>query len=461
MLRLFHISDTHLGKRPRRTRTSIINNKFRPIEDDFYNSWIDFVNQTIDLPTSQRPDLIIHSGDFFDTPSGTEQSSPPEYSRKVTVETLLKLNKEKIPIVIIDGNHGRYMQYEISPLTEYSISFDNVHIFTHFDIKDAIRKNKPLFKDFTDFNLRIHAHPSIESNDMPQLYSKYEEWVYTQNKNIDPEMININIVHGMIENKTLHKDVIYGGKYDYIAMGDNHKMQEISYNAWYSGSPQLWSFSEYGEKKGYIIIEIDESNEKNVNIIPKIMSSKRMIISEKVKLFHDDTNSLVINRVISIFNKNGLDRLYDYPSSARVRLIFEGEKIIGTLFNINEIATYLNKIILDDDTYNISEFVMDFSNFSGQPLKKSNSESYSDLYNGNFDSETFADYLIENPEKEFKEYICSNREEDLKKNNIDPNYLANIFSNFLQNQYNKTTEKNHDSNNNYSQQNLLKKENEQ
>ncbi len=401
------------------------------------------------MPKLERPNLIIHSGDFFDTPSGTEQSPPPEYSRKVTAETFMKLNKEKIPIVIVDGNHGRYMQYQISPLSEYSIIFDNVHIFTHFDIKDAIRNNKPLFKDFNEFNLRIHAHPSIESHDMPQLYSKYEEWVYTQNKNINSDMINVSIVHGMIENKTLHKDVINGGRYDYIAMGDNHKMQEISYNAWYSGSPQLWSFSEYENRKGYINVEIEnnhEGNNKCVKILPKTIPLKRKIISEKIKLFYDDTNSSVINRVLAMFNKNNLHCAYDYPTSARVRLIFHGDKIIGTLFNIHEIITYLNQIALDDDNYNISEFLMDFSYFTCEPFKTANNELNMSLYGENGDSEKFIDYLIENPETEFKEYICSNREEDLKKNNIDPNYLANIFSTFLQKHSNELLYKKHDNN---------------
>ncbi|NOJ28686.1 MAG: hypothetical protein DA328_00785 [Nitrososphaeraceae archaeon] len=435
-LRLFHISDTHLGKRPRRTRTSLVNSKFRPIEDDFYNSWIDFVDYIVELPDSRRPDLVIHSGDFFDTPSGTDPFSPPEFSRKVTAETLLKLNQTQIPIVIVDGNHGRYMQYQVSPLSEYSIIFDNVHLFTHFDIKEAIRNNKPLYKDFAEFNLRVHAHPSIETNDIPQLFAKYEEWIYTQNKNIDPEMINVNVVHGMVENKTLHKDAIYGGKYDYIAMGDNHKMQEVSYNAWYAGSPQLWSFSEYDDKKGFLVVEIDTSNDKYVNITPKIIPLRRKIISEKIKLFYEDTNSQIITRAIEIFNKNGLCRKYDYQSSARVRLVFEGEKLIGPLFNIHEIMTYLNRVSLDDDEYNISEFIMDFSNFLGDPIGKNDSSLHPDLNDNYCSSEKFNEYLIENPEKEFKEYICSNRENDLIKNNINPDYLANLFLNAIQSQSN-------------------------
>mgnify|MGYP003576528428 CR=1 FL=1 len=242
-MRIIHISDTHLGKRPKRTRASIINQEIKPIEDDFYNSWRRFIEEIINLNKDEKPDIIMHSGDFFDTPSGTDPSPPPEFARKVAAEAFKKLYENNIPIVIIDGNHGRYMQYRISPLTEYTILFDNVYLFTYFDIRDSIRNQQPLFKDFPTLNLRIHAHPSLESNDLPQLLLKYEDWVYIQNNNINPSMINVFLAHGMIENHTLNSNFLMGD-YDYIGLGDNHKMQQINDNGWYAGSTELWSFNE-------------------------------------------------------------------------------------------------------------------------------------------------------------------------------------------------------------------------
>jgi DNA repair exonuclease SbcCD nuclease subunit len=112
-MRIIHVSDTHLGKRPKRTRSSIINQEIKPLEDDFYNSWKRFINEIINLDKDERPDIIIHSGDFFETPSGTDPSPPPEFARKIAAETFKKLHQNNIPIVLIDGNHGRYMQYRI------------------------------------------------------------------------------------------------------------------------------------------------------------------------------------------------------------------------------------------------------------------------------------------------------------------------------------------------------------
>lgn len=67
ILKIIHISDTHLGKRPKRTRPSIINQEIKPIEDDFYNVWKRFVDEII-TDSNLKPDIILHSGDFFDTP---------------------------------------------------------------------------------------------------------------------------------------------------------------------------------------------------------------------------------------------------------------------------------------------------------------------------------------------------------------------------------------------------------
>lgn len=403
-----------MGKRPKRTRPSIINQEIKPIEDDFYNVWKRFVDEVTNSG-DLKPDIILHSGDFFDSPSGNDPNPPPELARKVVAETFKKLNYNKIPIVFIDGNHGRYTQYRISTLSEYPILFDNVYLFTYFELRDSIRNKKPLFKDFPELKLRIHAHPSIESTDIPQLFSKYKEWILIQNNNIDYEMINIGLAHGMIENKTLHSDFLMAD-YDYVALGDNHKMQQVTDRAWYAGSTELWSFGEQNYNKGYLIINID-SNNAGIKIVPKFFKNPRKIVSEEVGISDDDTNINIIERIKTIFNKNNLNKEYDYYTAARVKISLKGNKIYGSLFNLNELASYLNKIALDSNEYNIVEFILDTPQYSEF-----------DQNNNEIDQENpFIEYLIENPEQEFKEYIDFTRKDDLKKNNLDSNLLAKFF----------------------------------
>lgn len=422
-MRIIHISDTHLGKRPKRTRSSIINQEIKPLEDDFYNSWRRFIDEIINLDKDEKPDIIIHSGDFFETPSGTDPSPPPEFARKVAAETFKKLYQNNIPIVIIDGNHGRYMQYRISPLTEYTILFNNVYLFTYFDIRDSIRNQQPLFKDFPNLNLRIHAHPSIESNDLPQLLSKYEDWISLQNNNIDPNMINVGLAHGMIENQTLHSNFLMGN-YDYIGLGDNHKMQQVNDNAWYAGSTELWSFSEESYQKGYLMIDINDSFSKSkIRVIPKLLPRQRKIVQDDVEIFPDDTNFMVIDRIKRIFEKNGLNISYNYQTAARVRIIIRGNRSYGSLFNINEISSYLNRITLNSNEYNIVEFILETPKYYEDNIVKQIRQD-----------NIFIEYLIEDPEKEFKKYITSTRKDDLKRHNLDSDMLGKLFFESLKNQ---------------------------
>lgn len=414
ILKIIHISDTHLGKRPKRTRPSIINQEIKPIEDDFYNVWKTFVDEII-TDSNLKPDIILHSGDFFDTPSANDPNPPPELARKVVAETFRTLHHNKIPIVLIDGNHGRYTQYRISTLSEYPILFDNVHLFTYFDIRDSIRDKKPLFKDFQELNLRIHAHPSIESNDMSQLFTKYKEWILIQNNNIDPNMINVGLAHGMIENNTLHSDFLMAN-YDYVALGDNHKMQQVTDTAWYSGSTELWSFGEQSYDKGYLIININ-SNEHKLKINPKFFKRQRKIVVEEVKILENDNNIQIIERVKDIFKRHDLNAGYNYSTAARVKISLKGNKNYGSFFQLNEIVSYLNKIALDSNEYNIVEFILDVPHYS----------DFNESSNKIGQDDPFIEYLIEDPEQEFKEYVDSTRKADLKKHNLDSNLLAKFF----------------------------------
>jgi DNA repair exonuclease SbcCD nuclease subunit len=150
-LRIAHISDTHIGKRPRQTRPGIINQEIRPLEDDYYSAWMKFVNEAVDANGGNRPDIILQVMIL---------ALPPEYARKVAAMSFKQLNDAKIPLVIIDGNHGRYVEYRSSTLSVYPIVFDNVHLFTHYGARDSLRTEKPLFKDFSDLNLS-HG-PSID-----------------------------------------------------------------------------------------------------------------------------------------------------------------------------------------------------------------------------------------------------------------------------------------------------------
>lgn len=88
MVRLMHVSDTHLGAKEYSMDTR---------EDDVYEAF----SEAIDIALSERVDLIVHSGDLFDvwSPSNRALSEFKNGARK--------LNEKGIPMYLIMGDHDR------------------------------------------------------------------------------------------------------------------------------------------------------------------------------------------------------------------------------------------------------------------------------------------------------------------------------------------------------------------
>jgi DNA repair exonuclease SbcCD nuclease subunit len=426
-MKIAHISDTHLGRRPKQTRSGIVNQELRPLEDDFYSAWTKFVNEMVDR-SRDRPDVILHCGDFFDTPAGYDPSPPPEYARKVAATTFKRLDEANIPLIIIDGNHGRYMEYRSSTLSVFPVAFNNIHLFTHYDARDSLRTQQPLFIDINNLNLRVITHPSIESRALSTLgmQSIYKNWIQLQNNSISSDLINISMAHGMIENSTLHEDFLKGN-YQYIALGDDHRMRKVTDHAWYSGSTELWNFSEINNEKGYLMVELERGKTLPRVTTKKIQSSRRIIL-DIIEIYPEDTNPQIIKRVTDSFDAHGLNSRYEYSTAARVKIILKGKKTYGSYFNIGEVESTLRSLALDSDDYNIVEFILDRPDYPEYIKQENIDQSLVDNI----------EFLIEDPQKEFKEYVTAMRNMDLEKQNLDPNLLADIFAKVLNRSSKKT-----------------------
>jgi DNA repair exonuclease SbcCD nuclease subunit len=261
------------------------------------------------------------------------------------------------------------------------------------------------------------------------MQSIYENWIQLQNNSISSDLINIAMAHGMIENSTLHEDFLKGS-YQYIALGDDHKMRKVKDHAWYSGSTELWNFSEINTEKGYLMIELEQGNASPRITTRKIQSSRR-IISDIIEIYPEDTNFQIIKRVTNTLDAHGLNARYEYSTAARVKIILKGKKTYGSSFNIGEVESALRKLALDSNDYNIVEFILDRPDYP-EYIKQENIDDQSLVDN--------IEFLIEDPQKEFKEYVTVMRYKDLEKQNLDPNLLAKIFAKVL----NRSSEKTYD-----------------
>lgn len=234
-MKIIHFSDTHIGFQ---NYDKVNNAGINTREQDFYDAFQFVINQILEY----KPDLVIHTGDFFHRPSPTNRALT------FALEQLKKLSFEKIPIVIIAGNHSTPKTIYTSPILRALKTIENV--FPIF--------NQSL-ESFEFGDLVIHGIPHI--NDI-----KVQQEAFG---NLKPVLgkINILMLHTSIGKRYLMEE--YGEKilteeyytlinsFDYVALGHWHNFQKVPIleNAWYSGSTERLSENEINSEKGFCLLD--------------------------------------------------------------------------------------------------------------------------------------------------------------------------------------------------------------
>jgi DNA repair exonuclease SbcCD nuclease subunit len=212
-------------------------------EVDFYNVFKKFIDTAIE----QKPDLILHSGDFFDSVRPTNRAI------SFALEQLLRLSQAKIPIVLIAGNH------ETPRLRETGSVF---RLFEHLDHVYPVYKGKYECLEFPELELKVHCVPHCMNPEV--LQGSLEKLIP------DPETKhNIAMLHAAIvgvtafrSNEFNEQDVASGylkPEFDYIALGHYHEFIKVDENAYYSGSMERVNFLEAShESKGFIELVFED-----------------------------------------------------------------------------------------------------------------------------------------------------------------------------------------------------------
>ncbi len=235
-MKILHFSDTHLGYNE---LDKVGPNGVNLREQDFYDAFSYVIDQALIL----RPDLVIHSGDFFHRPS------PPNRPKIFALEQLSRLSAAKIPILIIAGNHETPKTIYTSPILRAFNTIDGVY---------AIYGQA--YEQFEFGELVVHGLPHI-NDDKVQL-SEMEKI-----KPVD-DRFNIILLHTSIGKRFIMEE--YGEKlyppermellnqFDYVALGHWHNFQKVSKldAGWYCGSTERMSDTEAGIDKGFCTFEL-------------------------------------------------------------------------------------------------------------------------------------------------------------------------------------------------------------
>ena len=255
-MKFIHLADLHLGKML--CNASLIENG-----DQRY--FLDRLTETID---EEKPDAIVISGDVYD------RSVPPKEAVILLGDFLTQTaGKRGIPVMLIAGNHdgGERLEFAADLLKE-----KNVHIAGTAEKQLRSVTLEDAFGPVT-FWLMPYVFPG-KIRDLfgldPAEASDYGQAIryLLEKQEIDPARRNILIAHQFVtaagkEPETSESETAVGGigavdysvfdAFDYVALGHIHKSQHIGRaTVRYAGSPLCCHFSEIGQKKGVLVVEM-------------------------------------------------------------------------------------------------------------------------------------------------------------------------------------------------------------
>ena len=262
-MRLFHIADTHLGlsQFSRLDPESGMNLREKQIYDNFLSA--------IEKIIAEKPDVLIHAGDLFDT------VKPKTRAYTTVLEALDLLNASEIPLVVISGNHSmvktRYTTSPFEVLTYHPGNITAAYSFRYekVEIEDTV----------------FHLIPNmLRQEDYRTAYNQVE---------LLGDHHNVLVTHGLataIKDKRLatvaeHEldTTILSEEFDYIALGHYHRQSRIMENAWYSGSIEYLSYGEISDLKGGLLVDLGKcSGRDNPAVCPVPLPCTQMIDLGKI-----------------------------------------------------------------------------------------------------------------------------------------------------------------------------------
>ncbi len=406
--RIAHISDTHLGKREReglRPGVWAVEMRSRLVENDFYERFSEVFDRIARL--SPPVDLVVHSGDLYDSPWEHNPQAPPA----VALETALVVIKDfiqrtGIPVLIIEGNHGLYRHMDVSHLDYLKLSVDGVNVATYADLRRAINEDRPL--KFTYDDMDVFCFPFIERAVLESsgLLPTFTDWILTRQRPVSHgDRVSIAVAHGMDLDGSLYPQILEVG-YDYVALGHDHQQHSLTNRAWYAGSPERWRFDEARQKKGFLVVQLRPGEIPEVT--PQYLDFARPVINEEVQVAPTESAESVIARLREWFKLKGLRTGWNLNTAARVRLVLTGDsRLINNIDMNGALESLRTELFEDKSDYNIAQFVW--------AIKTKELEHDDKAF-----PEIISDYLIEDPDKDFQEYLQSLQ--------LDPAYDPKIMT---------------------------------
>lgn len=262
-MKLFHLSDLHLGKRVY---------AFSMLLDQRY-----VLEQVCALAEKYKPDGILLSGDLYDKPI------PPVEAVQLLDEFLTRMQQMGIAVYAISGNHDSAGRVDFGSRI---LQQQNLHICGAFDGKLYHVSKEDAFGEIHFYLLPFLKPATVSAfreGGESLTYAEAVKWAL-ETTDLDTTKRNVLLAHQFVtwkgtaeesdsETKTLggvdEMDASLFFDFDYVALGHLHSPQRIGRDTIrYGGSPLKYSFSELRQKKGVTLVEIQEKGNITTEFLP-------------------------------------------------------------------------------------------------------------------------------------------------------------------------------------------------
>ncbi len=263
-MKLFHLSDLHLGKRIHERSL---------IEDQQY-----ILNQIVELVSSEKPDAVMIAGDIYD------RSLPPEEAVALFDDFLYELSRLNVNVLIISGNHDSAERLGFGGRI---MDRNGIFLSPEFNKANYERILKPIvlndeYGDVNFYMLPYITPAAVRAAQGSEISDRNEmaESVFSD-MNIDTSKRNVLIAHQFVTGASAcdSERLSVGGAdnidyevfepFDYAALGHLHGKQRIGRDTVrYCGTPLKYSFSEVNHHKSITVVNIGEKGNVQISEIP-------------------------------------------------------------------------------------------------------------------------------------------------------------------------------------------------
>lgn len=287
-MKVLHTADWHLG---------IDLHRMSLLKDQAF-----FLEQLIHIVKEEAIDVVLISGDIFDTVLASKEAI--ELYNHVITTLCLTLKKQ---VVVIAGNHDSPTRIAgfaklLAPM--------GLHVVGKVDKK---------IQGINLGDVRIYPIPFFHLDTIRNVYEvpirdtqqAFEVMVSHIQEHMDASHKNILMAHTFAAGSSVCESDRFanvGGSdlldssvfapFDYVALGHLHRFQKAGNHTYYSGSPLAYSFSEAGYKKCVLIYDTNTETVQEVEIQPlhtlKVLTGSFDELKEKATQAIQDASYLKI-----------------------------------------------------------------------------------------------------------------------------------------------------------------------